>query len=132
MTTRERIIDLVTRIQVARTQLQQLEGELDALLPAGRPGRPGSTPGPSGTPAPGRPKGRRARAGSLASRVIELLESTPGDTFAVPEVAARLGVSNVRSLRATVLRLASGKKIRRQKRGRYQAAPTNGRRARRR
>ena len=128
MNTRERIIDLVTRIQVTRTQLHQLEAELDALLPPGRPGRPRSTPITGAPAAPGRPKGRRARAGSLASRVVELLESAPEDTFGVPDVAARLGVSNVRSLRATVLRLASGKKIRRQKRGRYQAVPTNGRR----
>jgi len=130
MTTRERIIDLVNRIQVARAQVQQLEAELDALLPSGRVGRPSLTLVPAPAKPAGRPKGRRARAGSLASRVIELLESAPSEALSVPDVAERLGVSNIRSLRATVLRLASGRKIRRQKRGRYQAAAGNGRKTR--
>jgi len=130
MNARERIIDLVNQIQVARTHVQQLEAELDALLPSGRGGRPPAAALAVATSAGAAPRkrGRRARAGSLASRVIELLESAPGEAFGVPDVAERLGVSNIRSLRATVLRLASGKKIRRQQRGRYQAAASNGRR----
>lgn len=134
MNARERIIDLVNRIQAARAHLQQLEAELDALLPSARPGRPAALAAVAAVaapaPSPGRPRGRRARAGSLASRVIELLESAPGEALSVPDVAERLGVSNIRSLRATVLRLASGKKIRRQQRGRYQAGAGNGRRKR--
>lgn len=128
MDTRERIIELVSRLQEARSNVQQLEAQLDALLPVRRPGRPPRVPAAAAVPVVGRLAGRRARAGSLASRVVELLESAPDETFRVPEVAARLGISNIRSLRATVMRLASRRKIRRQRRGRYQAVPAGGRR----
>ena len=109
MNTRERIIDLVTRIQVTRTQLHQLEAELDAVLPPGRGGRPRTTPITPTPAAPGRPKGRRARAGSLASRVIELTGSTSEIVY-VPYNEAysegfedmRRRVPDVSKLRATI------------------------------
>jgi hypothetical protein len=110
MTSRERIIDLVNQITATRAQLQGLEAELDRLLPHGR----------SVSAKP--PKGRRARRGTLASKVIQLLESEPSRAFGVMEVAKRVGASSVPSLRKTVLRLAAQRKIQRRRRGQYGAA----------
>jgi hypothetical protein len=110
MTSRERIIALVGQITTARTQLQQLEGELDQLLPRNGAGHRKAR------------KGKRAPRGSLARRVIELLESAPKEAFAVPDVAKRLAVSSVQSLRKTVMRLAAEKRIQRRSRGMYGAA----------
>lgn len=109
MTSRERIIDLVTQIAGAREHLHRLEAELDQLLPrdGARQGKP--------------PKGKRAPRGSLALRVMQLLQSDPKQAFAVPEVAKRLEVSSLPSLRKTVLRLAAQRKIQRRQRGLYGA-----------
>jgi hypothetical protein len=110
MTSRERIIDLVSQISAARTQLQQLEAELDHLLPREGAGQR--------KPA----KAKRARRDHLALQIIDLLESSPKAAFAVPDVAKRLAVSSLPSLRKTVLRLAAQRKIRRRRRGLYGAA----------
>ena len=110
MTSRERIIDLVSQITAAREQLHRLEAELDHLLPRDGAGQ--------GTPQ----KVKRAPRGSLALRVVQLLESAPKEAFAVPDVAKRLAVSSVQSLRKTVMRLAAERKIRRRSRGMYGAA----------
>ena len=110
MTSRERIIDIVSQITAAREQLHRLEGELDQLLP-----RDGAGQRKLG-------KGKRAPRGSLALRVVQLMEAEPEQAFAVPEVAKRLAVSSLPSLRKTVLRLAAQRKIQRRRRGMYGAA----------
>ncbi len=113
MTARERIIDLVTQIAAAREQVHRLEAELDQLLPGnGRgPGRPRKA---------GKPK--RSPRGSLTLRVIQLLEADPKQALAVPDIAKRLDVLSLPSLRKTVLRLAAQRKIQRRERGMYGAA----------
>ena len=108
MTSRERIIGLVTQINDARAQVQRLEAELDQLLPRARRGRPA--------------KAKRAPRGSLARRVVQLLESEPTRAFRMADVAQRIDASNMDSLRKTVLRLAAQRKIRRRRRGVYGAA----------
>jgi hypothetical protein len=114
MTSRERIIELVNQITAARAHLQTLEGELDQLLPRG-PGRPRLTPGAA------------RHQGTLAARVIQLLESEPSQTFGMAEVATRLDRPNMDSLRKTVLRLVAQRKIQRERRGIYRAVRRRGR-----
>ncbi len=117
MTTRERIIDLVTQIAAAREQVRRLETELDQLLPGN---------GRRHARGPGRPrkpqKGKRSPRGSLTLRVLQLLEADPKQALAVPDIAQRLDVVSLPSLRKTVLRLAAQKKIQRRERGKYGAA----------
>jgi hypothetical protein len=113
MTSRERIIDLVNQITTARAQLKHLEAELDQLLPGGSSQRK-------------QPALKRARRGTLAGRVIHLLESEPAQVFRVADVAKRLGVSSVPSLRKTVLRLAAEHRIQRRQRGGYGATSPAG------
>jgi hypothetical protein len=115
MTSRERIIDLVTKINAARDQLGQLETELDQLLPSTR-GRPR-----------GAVKGKRAPRGSLSNRVVQLLESEPKRAFSVTDVAQHIGPSSLDSLRKTVMRLAAQRRINRRQRGLYGAAKRRGR-----
>ena len=117
MTRREQIIDLVTQIAAAREELHRLEAELDQLLPGdGRgPGRPRKA---------GKPK--RSPRGNLTLRVIQLLEADPKQALSVPEVAKRLDVVSLPSLRKTVLRLAAQKKIQRRERGLYGARQRKG------
>ena len=112
MTSREQIIDLVSQIAAAREHVHRLEAELDQLLP--RDGAEQEKPRKPG-------KGKRAPRGSLALRVVQLLESDPKQAYAVPEVAKRLAVSSLQSLRKTVLRLAAQRKIQRRERGLYGA-----------
>ena len=114
MTARERIIHLVTQIAAAREQVHRLEAELDQLLPGD--GRGPRQPG----------KGKRAPRGSLSLRVLQLLESDPKQALSVPEVAKRLDVSSLPSLRKTVLRLAAQRKIQRRERGLYGARQRKG------
>ena len=109
MTSREQIIGLVNQINDARAQLQRLEAELDQLLPPARGGRRLG-------------KAKRAPRGSLARRVMHLLESEPTQVFRMADVARRLDASNLDSLRKTVLRLEAQRKIRRRRRGVYGAA----------
>jgi hypothetical protein len=110
MTSRERVIDLVHQITAARARLQQLEADLDQALHQDGAG-----------PTLLR-KAARAPRGSLARRIIQLLEGDPKQAFAVPDVAKRLGVLSVPSLRQTVRRLLAERKIQRRKRGMYGAA----------
>lgn len=110
MTSRERIIDLVSQITTAREQLHRLEAELDQLLP--RNGAAHEKPG----------KGKRAPRGRLAAQIVQFLESAPKEGFAVPDVAKRLAVSSLPSLRKTVLRLVAQRRIQRRRRGLYGAA----------
>jgi len=109
MTTRDRIIELVNQLNAVREQARQLEDELDRLLP----GRPGGRRMKA--------KGPRAPRGAITRRIIQLMQSEPRRAFGVTEIAKRLKLSNLRSLRATVLRLASQRHIQRQRRGLYRA-----------
>jgi len=115
MRTRERIIDIVTRIAAARANLGQLEAELDQLLPAphGRPRRAA--------------KGRPTPQSGLSSRVVQLLESEPKRAFSISDVARHVSPSSLNSLRTTVLRLAAQRRIHRRQRGLYGAAKRRGR-----
>lgn len=124
MNARERIIDVAHRLQEARARVRELEAELDALLQSVQGGRRQPSPeAPEATATP-----QRRRPGSVASRVLEVLEAAPEESFRVPDLAERLGYSNLRSLRATMLRLTRSRKIRRASRGYYRAATRAGRR----
>ncbi len=54
--------------------------------------------------------------------MLHLLEADPKQALAVPDIAKRLDVVSLPSLRKTVFRLAAQKKIQRRERGMYGAA----------
>lgn len=120
---RERIIQLGQEITVIRQQLREteplrqklseLEAELDALL-----GTRGREQGPVHN---GDGAESRLVEGSMASRIVEALQSVAPKPANAQQVQKRLGTSNINSVRGTLLRLAESGLIERPERGQYRA-----------
>lgn len=60
--------------------------------------------------------------GSMATRVVELLNAHREKIFKAPVIARELGIKNVNSLRGTLRRLADSKRIDQPGRGKFRAA----------
>jgi hypothetical protein len=113
MKKRERIIQLVTEINTLRGRTEALEKELDSLLP------PDDEHEDVCTESTGKSSG--LVAGSMASRIVELLNSHPDRSFDALTIAKELGIANLNSLRGTLLRVAESERIRKVRRGTYKA-----------
>jgi hypothetical protein len=63
--------------------------------------------------------------GSIANRIVAFLESQNGRSVRTEEVLKAIGPVNMKTLRGTLSRLASDKKIGKHGRGKYRAARRN-------
>jgi len=128
MVDREKIIVLGVEIGRIRSELKRMETELDELLN----GAANSDPGPqryNGHTADlvvvGPPRqhatGAGAVTGSIENRLLSYAYSHPTRSYQAQQFADALGIKNLRSVRAGLIRLTAGKKLQRAKRGRYQA-----------
>lgn len=117
MEKRERAIQLGKEITEAREKLATLERELDVLL---------------GTPVNAQEAAQRigllplSRAGSLATRVVQLLNSRPGQALGTKEIFEGIGAleTEQNSVLAALSRLTSEGQIERVDRGVYAAKGT--------
>ena len=88
-----------------------LEDEFDTLVPDDASNGAGGHSVPANGP----------KADSMSSRIVQLLGTHPSKRFDAATVAAELGITNLNSLRGTLLRLASTKYIQKAGRGGFQA-----------
>jgi DNA-binding GntR family transcriptional regulator len=106
----ERIIFLSTRIKELRSEQERLTEELGQLVDRGS--------ATNTKPHPRRATRDGVVSGSLADRVLKVVQVQPSHTYTVPKLAEAIGVST-RALRGTVARLKAKKLLVRASRGRY-------------
>ena len=112
MKQRERMIELAGRIATLRSELAELESQLDDLIGGVR------EPGCARAHPVGRP-GRNGAGEAMSARVVGLLESRPGEPFGPREIASALALMNIDSLRGTLARLARSGRIAKAGRGKF-------------
>ena len=100
MADRNLIIESAARVKKLREELDKAEAELDRLLGRGSPARKTRSPKPQ--PA----------MGTMTGKILKTLETFPKQTFSPDQLAERLAIKNIKSLRSTLLRLARGGSIR--------------------
>lgn len=112
---RARVVELVRQIDDLRARLARAEAELDELLPDDDAAASGASALMVSS------HGARTIPGSLASRIVDYVTSQNGKDVEVAQVAEALGVTNINSIRGTLQRLVTSKRIGRAGWGKYRA-----------
>ncbi|MGD0076293.1 MAG: hypothetical protein ABSD31_18440 [Candidatus Binataceae bacterium] len=109
MADRNLIIESAARVKKLREELEKAEAELDRLLGSGSRARKT------------RPQKPQPARGTMTGKILKTLETSPKQTFSPAQLAERLAIKNIKSLKSTLLRLAQRRSIRKVGSGAYAA-----------